>query len=263
MWRLGFIGTGVLAEAVIHSLQTVRGDELVLYLSPRSHSRSASLAADYSNVTRMESNQEVLEHSDVVFLGMRPQQLNDALVGLQFRAEQIVVSFLANTPCSTVLSKVAPVTRVRRVIPTSAIKYRQGPVLQYPRDEVIEDIFRHLGDRVVVSQESELTALSQASALMSAHFQLQNTLVDWLQSRGVAARTATNYVHSMFQGFAQIARSDSRDCEPLIPASYETLGGLNECGRRCLAGSGWFEQVIGVLDTIEAHIVLPSTSPTR
>jgi pyrroline-5-carboxylate reductase len=48
-------------------------------------------------VVREDSNAAVAAKSDIVFLAVRPQQMPE-LVGLRFRAEQTVVSFLAGTP---------------------------------------------------------------------------------------------------------------------------------------------------------------------
>lgn len=252
MLRLGFIGTGTLVESVIGSLQKHRGDQYWFFVSPRSETRSRSLAAEYSNVQRMRSNAEIVEQSDIVFLGMRPQQLDAAVAGLRFRSAQIIVSTLANTPHSLLLSRVAPATRVCRVIPTAAVKYCKGPVTVYPRDAVVEDIFRDLGELIVVDLESDLAAVSQASALMSSHFQLQNTVVKWLLSRDVAPPTATAYVRSMFRGFAEITLAGSPGSEPMTPEEYETRGGLNECARRFLGEAGWFDQVTRALNAIEA-----------
>jgi|GEM_PF-957991 len=260
MLRLGFIGTGSLVEAVIGSLQRGASRQHRFYVSPRSQTRSASLAAGYANVERASSNAEVVERSDILFLGMRPQQLDDALVGLRFSPDQVIVSFLANTPRSLIASKVSPATHICRVMPTNAVKYRRGPVVMYPRDEVVEDIFRELGDLIVVDRESDLTAVSQASAVMSSHFKLQNTVVEWLLSRGVAQSTAAAYVRSMFRGFAELTAETSRARELLIPEDYETKGGLNERGRRYLEEAGWFEHLTRTLDAIETHLVLkPST----
>ncbi len=254
--RLGFIGTGALTEAVIESLHRARCEPYQIMLSPRSESRSVDLAAKYPHVTRMHSNAEVAEASEVVFLAMRPQQLEAAVAGVRFRSEQIVISLLAGTPHALIVSKIAPATHAYRVSVTSAIKYRDGPVVVYPRDALVESLFTELGELIAVDLESDLDAVTQASALMSSHFQLQNAVIEWLFSRGVPNPIAASYVRSMFGGFAAIARSVSGESSRINPGEYETGGGLNECARRYLADTGWFERITQALNEIEAHVLV-------
>jgi hypothetical protein len=82
-----------------------------IHLSPRSEARSRALAARYERVVREDSNAAAVAKSDVVFLAVRPQQMRE-LVGLRFRAEQIVVSFLAGTAIDQLRPFVAPATRL-------------------------------------------------------------------------------------------------------------------------------------------------------
>jgi len=261
MLRLGFVGTGTLAEAVIAGLQETHGARGRFLLSPRSEAVAARLSARYGNVERAESNAAVVEGSDVVFLGMRPQQLDEAVAGLPFRADQVVVSFLAGAPLALILEKVAPATRVVRVNPLPPIRYRKGPVVQFPADPLVEDLFAGLGDLIVAGKESDLRAIGNASALMSTHFELQNVIVDWLVSRDMAPASAVAYVRSMFDGLAAVGLSAMRDGEPLDPAHHETKGGLNEFGRRHLREAGWFDAAARTLDLIEGRVLVRSAPP--
>lgn len=93
---------------------------------PRSEGRSRTLAARYERVIREDSNEAVVTKSDIVFLAVRPQQTPE-LVGLRFRAEQTVVSFLAGTPIDQLRPFVAPAARLVRVVPLPCIGLRQGP----------------------------------------------------------------------------------------------------------------------------------------
>jgi pyrroline-5-carboxylate reductase len=261
MLRLGFIGAGTLSQAVIAGLQATHADRSSILVSPRSEATSQTLASAYANVTRATSNRAVIEGSDVVFLAMRPQQLDEALEGLTFRPDQIIVSFLAGTPLASVVAKVAPARRVCRVNPIPPIKYRKGPVVMFPADDVVEGLFSGLGDLIVADKESDLAAISHASALMSSHYELQNTVTEWLLTRGLTRPAAISYVRSMFDGLAEVALAADRDGEPLVPEHHETSGGFNERGRRYLREAGWFDQVVQALDVIEAHRPVPSTRP--
>ncbi|HSI40896.1 MAG TPA: NAD(P)-binding domain-containing protein [Xanthobacteraceae bacterium] len=253
MLRLGFIGTGTLAAAVIDGLQAIRAEPLAILVSPRAESTSRALAERHAEVTRAASNAEVVEGSDVVFLGVRPSQLDDAAAGLPFRPEQTVVSFLAGVPHARVLAAVAPAQTVVRVNPLPPIRLRQGPVVIYPADPLVERLFAGLGDLIVATKESDLANIGIASAMMSTHYALQNRIIAWLVSRQMAPDGAQAYVRSMFSGLAATGLDALARREAIDPADYETPGGLNWRGRGYLTENGWFDEAERALDAIEAH----------
>jgi pyrroline-5-carboxylate reductase len=263
MLRLGFVGTGTLASAVIDGLQATHGDRCRILVSPRSEETSRALASIYANVTRAESSAAVVEGSDVVFLGMRPNQLDEGTAGLPFRAEHTVVSFLAGVPHALVSEKVRPATHVVRVNPLPPIRLRKGPVVIYPANPIVEDLFGGLGDLIVAGKESDLAAIANGSAMMSSHYALQNRIIDWLVSRDMARETATLYVRSMFSGLAAIGLDAFARGEVVDPAHHETKGGLNERGRRYLGELGWFDEVGRALDAIEDHARVLSAKSRR
>ncbi|MBW4021611.1 MAG: NAD(P)-binding domain-containing protein [Proteobacteria bacterium] len=252
MASLGFVGTGVLAEAVIRGLQTTEAREHRFLLSPRSEERSRALAAAYPNTTREESNEAVVEQSDMVLLGVLPKQIG-LLGDLPFRADQIVVSFLAGVPLELVRANVGPVTRVVRMIPLPCIEYGKGPILMTPPDPTVEGLFAPVGELVIPATESELDTISIASGLMSSHFQLQNTVVDWLEARGLARDQAARFVRSLFVGLGELAAADERRTGSLPPEHYETKGGLNETARAYFNRAGWFNEMSRVLDIVDIH----------
>ncbi|TXH32418.1 MAG: hypothetical protein E6Q98_25105 [Rhodospirillaceae bacterium] len=257
MQRLGFLGIGVLAEAVIRGLQQAesqhaRGGRYQFHLSPRSEDRSRKLADAYVNVHREDSNEAVVVASDVVFLAIRPQQI-DLLAGLPFRREQTIVTFLAGTPLARIRDLLPADTRLARVIPLPGIRYRRGPIVMTPAEPVVEDLFGQLGDLIVVDKESDLAATGVVSGLMSSHFQLQNTAAAWLEKSGLPPHQAALYVRSMFAGLGEIGLAAAHAGEEIDPRDYETPGGLNECGRAFFKDRHWFDQSTAALDAIDAH----------
>jgi pyrroline-5-carboxylate reductase len=252
MATLGFVGTGTLAEAVIRGLQQSEASRHTFLLSPRSEEKSRALAAAYANTTRLESNAAVVAESDIVLLGVLPKQI--ALLGdLPFRADQIIVSFLAGVSVELVRAQVKPATRVVRMIPLPCIEYGKGPILMTPADPTVEALFAPVGELVISEQEGDLDTISIASGLMSSHFQMQNTVVDWLRARGIADAEASGFVRSLYIGLGELALRDERRGGSLPPAHYETKGGLNETARAYFNRVGWFEEMTRVLDVVEAH----------
>lgn len=253
MAHLGFVGTGTLADAVIRGLQTTAASAHSYHLSPRSEGRSRALAADFPhNTLREESNAAVVEKSDIVLIGVLPKQIAD-LSDLPFRADQIVVSFLAGVPVEVLRQHVAPATRIVRMIPLPGIEFCKGPILMTPADAAVEELFGAVGELVIPAQESDLDTISIGSGLMSAHFQLQNTVIAWMKSRAIADDIATRFVRSLFSGLGELALAAERRGDGLPPEHYETPGGLNETARAYLGQAGWFDEMTKAMDVVEAH----------
>jgi pyrroline-5-carboxylate reductase len=128
----GFIGVGTIASAFIAGLRRT-GNDSPIVLSPRSEARSVALATNFAKVRRAHSNAEVVADSDIVFLTMRPAQVEDALDGLRFRPDQTVVSFVTGLFLPD-LAALAPDSQVARILPLPMIAEGQGPVICFPRN---------------------------------------------------------------------------------------------------------------------------------
>jgi pyrroline-5-carboxylate reductase len=252
MASLGFIGTGAITDAVVQGLNAAGNTEHDIHLSPRSEARSRALAARYERVIREDSNEAVVAKSDIVFLAVRPQQM-PKLVGLRFRAEQTVVSFLAGTPIDQLRPFVAPAARLVRVVPLPCIGLGQGPILMMPSDPTVEALFGKLGDLIVLTDEANFASVSAITGLMSSHFELQNVALDWLKTQEVPDGQAALYVRSFFAGLGAIGLAAGRAGQSIDVANYETRGGLNEACRIQLSGAGWFGQVNEALRAIRAR----------
>jgi pyrroline-5-carboxylate reductase len=252
MARLGFIGAGTITDAVVQGLHAAGNTKHDIHLSPRSEARSRALAARYERVIREDSNEAVVAKSDIVFLAVRPQQMPE-LVGLRFRAEQTVVSFLAGTPIDQLRPFVAPAARLVRVVPLPCIGLGQGPILMMPSDPTVEALFGKLGDLIVLTDEANFASVSAITGLMSSHFELQNVALDWLKTQEVPDGQAALYVRSFFAGLGAIGLAAGRAGQSIDVADYETRGGLNEACRIQLSGAGWFGQVNEALRAIRAR----------
>jgi pyrroline-5-carboxylate reductase len=252
MARLGFIGAGTITDAVVQGLHAAGNMKHDIHLSPRSEACSRALAARYERVIREDSNEAVVAKSDIVFLAVRPQQMSE-LVGLRFRAEQTIVSFLAGTPIDQLRPFVAPAARLVRVVPLPCIGSRQGPILMTPSDPTVEVLFDKLGDLIILTDEANFASVSAITGLMSSHFELQNVALDWLKTQKVPDRQAALYVRSFFAGLGAIGLAAGRAGQSIDVVDYETRGGLNEACRIQLSGAGWFEQINEALWAIQAR----------
>lgn len=256
---IGFLGVGTISTAVIRAMSERPGASDAILLSPRSEQLSSGLAAEYDHCHRLGSNQEVVDGSDMVVLAMRPPQLDEALAELRFRDDQVIANFVAGIGPSQLAPLVAPARRVAQLIPLPAIELGRGPLLICPAVEEVERAFAGLGDVIVWEDESLIRVFSCASAYMSSYYEVQNTIIAWMVSRGIDRDAASRYLLSELDGLAAVGKATPVDRLGELPGEHQTRGGLNERVHRTLGEQGWFDDLAAALDDTYDNAVLRRT----
>jgi pyrroline-5-carboxylate reductase len=245
--RIGVIGVGTISTNVIEAMQKLNTSH-AFYLSPRSEQRSTDLANKYENCIQLNSNQEVVDHSDIVIVGVLPKQVDDVLNNLTFRADQIIASFVAGRPPSEIKKLTAPATQVAQLIPLPPIELHKGPLLICPGIPQLIETFTGLGDVIPFVDEQNIKVFSSASAVMSTYFRLIVELVDWITAQGIDRTLATKYMTSLFEGLGAEANRIPPDLLTSMIREHETPSGLNESVRTNLENSQWYLDATKQLD---------------
>jgi pyrroline-5-carboxylate reductase len=235
--EIGFVGTGTISAAMVHGLQTLRPAPRIV-VSPRSEVISQGLAARYPNVRRAASNAEAAA-ADLVILGMRPLQVEEALGGIVFRADQLVVSLVAGLPLSDV-QLLAPLSRVDRAIPMPGIARAEGPIAIYPGQPETIALLSPLGELIVAPSEVSLN-MGGVTGFMSSYFELQDGLIKRAKAAGNSDEDARRYVVSLLSMLATTARTTPANLFDELVTEHQTKGGLNERVRAHLLEVGWFD----------------------
>lgn len=246
--RLGVVGVGTIAALLVEAIVTgPHGDRVEVVLSPRSEHRAADLAGRFPSVSVAADNQEVLDGSDVVLLAVLPPQVAEVCTALTFRADHVVANLAAGWPPSVLAPVVAPATALCQLIPLPMVSLRTGPLVMFPEVPVVERLLEECGDLVLLDDESQIIALSCASAIMSSYFELQRTVVDWLVSTGLPEQTSYDYVTSQLLGLATEGRTTAPQDRVRLPVEHETPGGLNEQVRLALTATGTYGTLTATL----------------
>lgn len=235
--RIGFIGTGTISAAVVSGLQSLPNAPDVI-VSPRSEAVSEALAARYPKVHRAGSNAEVAT-ADIVFLGMRPMHLEEAMAGIDFKAGQIVASMVAGFSLADVQAR-WPEATVCRFIPLPGIAHGKGPMATYPEVPEIVRLFTPLGDLFVAPDEARIH-FGGLNSFMSSYFELQRALIDVGTRAGISEPDARRFVVSMLGMLADTAQRTPANAFDQLVEEHQTRGGLNERVRTALAEQGWFD----------------------
>lgn len=248
--NLGFIGTGTITQAVVTGLCKAEGGPTKITLSPRNAERAARLAARFDQVQVADSNQAVLDGSDLVCLAVRPQVAEDILAPLTFASGQQIISFIATFSAEKMTELVAPASVIGRVIPLPPVAQHLGPVAISPANETVENLFGLISRVVVVENDDQLHALWSVTCLMGSYFAFMGVSADWLRDQGVSGQQADRYVGAMFNALGHAAMKVDGEGFAEITTEHCTPQGLNEQALRELRNNGWLDQVADILDLI-------------
>ena len=102
--KLGFIGTGNIVSDVVTGISKSRINYKQIIVSPRNKKKALYLKRRFKKITIARNNQEVINNSDWIFLGLLPKIGEKILPGLKFKKNQILISFMS-TPNYSRLEK--------------------------------------------------------------------------------------------------------------------------------------------------------------
>jgi pyrroline-5-carboxylate reductase len=226
--KLGFVGTGAITSAIVTGLNASDAGRDTILVSPRNAEVAGALAAKFPNVAVAESNQAVLDGSDVVMLAIRPQVTVEVLSDVKFRRDHQVISLMAITPLEKVSTLVAPASKVLRAIPLPMVADLCGATVIYPPDPMAERIFNRLGAAIAVESADQFSAFSTATATIAPYFAFAGEITEWLARHDVPRDAARRYVATVFQGLANIALSQPQHSYTTLAGEFATRGGINE-----------------------------------
>jgi pyrroline-5-carboxylate reductase len=252
--KLGFIGTGALASAIVTGLKSLADDDLSILLSPRNERTAASLASRCSGVRIAADNQAVLDGSGIVMLAVRPQVAREVLSELAFRPNHHVISLFGTLSRETVVPLTAPAGRVTRALPIPMVAQRQGATLVYPPDPLVSSLFGRLGKVIEVEDPAEFDALATATATFATYFRYLDTIQTWLQWHGVEHTRARDYVASLYKALGNAPESAPNTDFMHLSQEYATRGGTNEQVLRELNERHLFNAISEGLDGVHRRI---------
>lgn len=239
--RLGFIGTGVIASAVVRGLA---GQGHEIRISARSEARSTQLAAEIPEV-QVAGLQEILDQSEVVFLGLMAEQAGAILSELRFRPGQQVISFMAGASLEQVASLVKPASAAAVMMPFPGIAQGGSAIMALGDEALLNQIFGNRNTVFALENAAELEAYLCAQAVLSPVAQLTADAAGWLGKRVADPAKGEAFLRMLVS--TSLAASETED---LIEA-LNTPGGFNQRLRLHMEGRGMREELARGLDRLE------------
>ena len=261
--RLGFIGVGTIAAALITGMCAAGEQRATFLLSPRNPDIAKGLAERFSFVEVARDNQAVIDGSDIVFLAVRPQVAAEVLGPLKFRREQRIVSLIATFDVARLRELVAPAGTITRAAPLPSVARRLGPLTLYPPVPEIAGLLQGLGQLVQLQNEADLEAFWATTGLMASYFGFLDEIAGWLTRQNLPDTQVRPFVAAMFEALAATGAERSRDGFDQLIVEHSTPGGLNEQAYRELQAAGWTGLVSQVLHLLHARVLGQATLADR
>jgi pyrroline-5-carboxylate reductase len=255
--RWGFIGSGKMASALIRGMLRAGLAQAASILASDPLAEARTGLAEESGIGVFESNQAVVERSDVLVLAVKPQSMPQVLgeVRATVASHQLVISIAAGIPIAAIAHGLGPDRRIVRVMPNTpallgegASAYALGPHAD-AEDEAIVAAFLGSVGRAVRVPESMLDAVTGLSGSGPAFVYLMiEALSDGGVRVGLPREIATTLAAQTLLGAARMVL-ETRLHPGVLKDQVASPGGTTIAGLQALERGG----VRGLLmDAVEA-----------
>lgn len=253
--KIGFIGTGVITDAMVRGLLVDPAAVPRVMVSRRSAVISARLAAEFPRVLVSDDNQTIVDGCDTIVLAIRPQIAEEVVRPLVFRGGQKVISVVAATGRSDLLDWIGADVHLTQAIPLPFVARRNGVTAVFPPDVETAAVFNVLGDAVECETKEEYDLLAAASALMATYFGIMHHATAWLTDKGLPEEKGRAYLTALFSALSETAVCANKDVDFIgLSREFATRGGLNEQVFEDFERNGGSKSLSLALDKVLARI---------
>jgi len=226
--KIGFIGTGRIATAIIQGMYLKKIQTNKILISARNKKNSFFLKRKYKKISILRDNQDILHHSDVIFLTTTPKVGKKILSKLQFKKNQTVFNLMSTIHNSELKKMIGKVKKIIKVAPLPMIEHGIGPIIIYPKDKFAENFFSKLGEVFCSSNEELNKKLWVMTSLMATYLEIYKTNVDWLKKKGISENIGRKYLSNLFQSLSKETLNNHHNNLTSLIKSFQTKGGINE-----------------------------------
>ena len=252
--KLGFVGTGKIASAVITGICNSKIKFTKIVVSPRNRLIAKALKKKLKKVCIAKNNQEIVSSCNWVFLAITPSVGEKIIKNLKFKSNQTVISFISTITLLELKKVIKVKTKIVRAIPLPPISLKKGPVPICPPDKKVKDFFNNIGTVIEIKDEKSSINFWTTSGIMASFYELLRVMTDWLVKKGVKRSSAQKYITSLFLALSEDAVFNSKKDLKFLVKDSQTLKGLNEQGKKELTKAGFYKKLEKTLNSIHKRL---------
>ena len=223
---LGFIGTGKISSSIVYGIFKSKFKVKKIYISSRNINIAKKLAKKFKVIKVLNNNQDIINKSSVIFLGVTPNVGNKILPKLKFSKNKKIISLISTINLEK-LKKLTKVKNIVRATPLPPIEIKKGPIIICPPSKFAKNIFKYLGKVFEIRNEKLSYKFWSTASLMAAFYEILNTSSKWLVKKGINKKLADTYTAELFLALSQDALNKSSQGYKKLVADSQTPKGLN------------------------------------
>jgi pyrroline-5-carboxylate reductase len=213
--RVGIVGAGVMAEAIISGLIADRAVQAAQLTASHPRRERRELLAERHGIRPVATNREALADAEVVVIAVKPQMLGRVMRELRGRlgAEQVVVSIVAGATVRTLVDGLQHAAVVR-AMPNTPSQIRRGITVWSASEacsasqrDLARGVLRALGEERQVADEAFVAMATALSGTGPTYlFAVMEALIDAGVHLGFPRELAHDLVVDTLIGSAEFAR---------------------------------------------------------
>ena len=253
--KLGFVGTGNISSDVITAICKSKIPFKKITISPRNKNNAKALKKKFrSKIVVAKNNQEVINNSDWVFLGILPEIGEKILPDLKFKSNQTVISFISTITIPQLKKMIKVKANIVRAIPLPPISLKKGPVPICPPNKKVKNFFDKIGSTVEIENEKLSINFWATSGMMASYYEILKVMTDWLVKKGIKRLDAQRYITSLFLALSEDAVKNSKKDLKILVKDSQTPKGLNKQGLEEMRKNGVYKSLIKTLNKIHNRL---------
>lgn len=234
--RIGILGTGRIAAAMVQGWVSAGIDPASITCSPRNRQVAARLAAEFG-VVAAASDADAVDRADVVILSVPPAAAEEVLASLSFRPTQRVVSVAAGVPLHA-LGPAARPAGIARAMPTTAAAVGVTPIPILGGDGMVEEVLSVLGTLVPVADEAAFEVACVSLSTYAWVLDLLGRSAVWSFRNGLDPEASRVLAAETFAAAGRMVADLPERPVHDIAKEAAAPGGLAAAGLARLAGAG-------------------------
>ena len=250
---LGFIGTGKISSSIIFGIFKSKLKVKRIYISSRNRNIAKKLAQKSRKIKVLKDNQEIVNKSSVIILGITPNVGNKILKKLKFIKNKRIISLISTINLDK-LKKLTKNKNIVRATPLPPIEIKKGPIVIYPPNKFVKNLFNHLGEVIEIKNEKLSNKFWATASIMAAYYEILNVSSNWLIKKGINKITANNYIAELFFSLSQDAVNKKSEGFKKLVAESQTPKGLNMQVINELKKSKFYSKLIKAMDNINKRV---------
>ena len=250
---LGFIGTGKISSSIIFGIFRSKLKVKRIYISSRNRNTAKKLAKKYKKIKVLNSNQEIIDKSSTIILGITPNVGNKILSKLKFMKNKKIISLISTINIDK-LKKLTKNKNIVRTTPLPPIEIKKGPIIICPPNKFAKDLFKHLGKVIEIKNEKLSYKFWSTASIMAAYYEILNVSSNWLIKKGINKTTANNYIAELFLSLSHDAVNKKSQGFKKLVADSQTPNGLNMQVLNELKKGKFYSKFIKAMDNVNKRV---------